>query len=71
MVQDTFGSDLGSLKQFLVKNSFAGPEGGPLDPITAFAAEYEDGQIVLELDDVANNHKLNKRRFKVWADGNG
>ena len=69
VVQDTFGNDLGSLNQFLVKNSFAGPEGGPLDLITAFSAEYEDGQIILELDDQANNHKLNKRRFKVWADG--
>lgn len=68
VVQDSMGNDLPSLSEFRVKNSFAGPIGGPTDRITAFAAEYDNGQILLELDDQANNHKLNRRRFKVWAD---
>ena len=68
VVEDVYGNDLPSLKAFKVTNSFAGPVGGPIDPLEAIGAEYADGQVTLEFNDEITDHALNKRRFKVWAD---
>ena len=67
-VQDVNGNDLQSLSQFKVTNSYAGFADGPGEPLELTGAEYVDGQIELEFNDEITNQKLNKRRFKVWAD---
>ena len=67
VVQDVNGNDLKSLNSFKVQNSYSGPAGGKGDPLEVISAEYADGQVELEFNDEITNHKLNKRRFKVWA----
>ena len=67
VVQDVNGNDLKSLNSFKVQNSYSGPAGGKSDPLEVISAEYADGQVELEFNDEITNHKLNKRRFKVWA----
>ena len=66
-IQDVNGKDLQSLSQFKVLNSYSGPAEGEGEPLELIGAEYADGQIELEFNDEITNHKLGKRRFKVWS----
>ena len=64
VIEDEFGNDMKTFKGYEILNPNYVEE-----PPSLVNLEYDDGEITIEFDSVLDFGKVNKRRFKVSADG--